>query len=181
MARALVRTGCPAEGTAAAGRQDTATRRSPRRLGLFAARHNASMTNQIRMVAFDGDDTLWRSQDFFDAAQVEFERIVGGYVELADARVSERLYAFEKAKLAWFGYGVKGMALSMIEAAVESYGQRVEAVAVQRRGGLVKDLPRHPVELREGLRHTGHDIAAAHEWVWLSPGGISHTSSRGRD
>src|SRR3546814_15623206 len=75
MARALVRTGCPAEGTAAAGRQDTATRRSPRRLGLFAARHNASMTNRIRMVAFAGYYTLWRSQDFFTDAKVEFERI----------------------------------------------------------------------------------------------------------
>src|SRR3546814_20121319 len=98
MARALVRTGCPAEGTAAAGRQDTATRRSPRRLGLFAARHNASMTNQIRIVAFDGDDTLWRSQDFFDAAPVEFERNVGGYVDLADARVYERLYRSEDGR-----------------------------------------------------------------------------------
>src|SRR3546814_17981803 len=112
MARALVRTGCPAEGTAAAGRQDTATRRSPRRLGLFAARHNASMTNQIRMVAFDGDDTLWRSQDFFDAAPVEFQRLVGGYVDLAYARVSERLYEFAKANMAGFAYGGKGLGRS---------------------------------------------------------------------
>src|SRR3546814_5788781 len=106
------------------------------------------------MVAFDGDDTLWRSQDFFDAAQVEFERIVGGYVDLADARVSERLYAFEKANLAWFGYGVKGMALSMIEAAVEITGQRVAAADVQRIVGLAKDLrsEEHTSELQSLMR-----------------------------
>src|SRR3546814_11198530 len=39
MARALVRTGCPAEGKAAPGRQDPATHRSPRgRLGLTPPR-----------------------------------------------------------------------------------------------------------------------------------------------
>ena len=27
------------------------------------------------MVGFDADDTLWRSQDYFDAAQAQFERI----------------------------------------------------------------------------------------------------------
>src|SRR3546814_14334429 len=103
------------------------------------------MTNQIRMVAFDGDDTLWRSQDFFDAAQVAFERIVGGYVDLADARVSERKYAFEKANLAWFGYGVQGMALSLIEAAVEMTGQRVAAAEVQCIVASATALLRHPV------------------------------------
>ena len=41
----------------------------------------------FELVGFDGDDTLWRSQDFYDAAQAEFERIVGRYVDLADARV----------------------------------------------------------------------------------------------
>ena len=31
----------------------------------------------IDLVGFDADDTLWRSQDYFDAAQAEFETIVG--------------------------------------------------------------------------------------------------------
>src|SRR3546814_7982643 len=128
------------------------------------------MSNQIRMVAFDGDDTLWRSQDFFDAAQLEFEQIVGRYVDLADARVSERLYAFEKANLAWFGYGVKGMALSMIEAAVEITGQRVAAADVQRIVGLATDLLRPQVVLLPGIRDAEADIAAPHVAVCAPKG-----------
>lgn len=73
----------------------------------------------IRLVGFDADDTLWRSEDYFDAAQAEFERIVGGYVDLGDSRAVDRLYAVEKGNIALFGYGVKGMALSMIEAAID--------------------------------------------------------------
>ena len=42
----------------------------------------------IRLVGFDGDDTLWRSQDFFDAAQLEFEGILAAYVDLGGAFTS---------------------------------------------------------------------------------------------
>ena len=54
------------------------------------------------MVGFDADDTLWRSQDFFDAAQLEFERILGRYIDLADARAHERLYEVESRNIAVF-------------------------------------------------------------------------------
>ena len=54
------------------------------------------------MIGFDGDDTLWRSQDFYDAAQAEFEQIVGRHVDLADARVHERLLAIESSNVRVF-------------------------------------------------------------------------------
>ncbi|GAB3316873.1 HAD family hydrolase [Luteimonas notoginsengisoli] len=139
------------------------------------------MDNGIRMVAFDGDDTLWRSQDYFDAAQLEFEQIVGRYIDLADARVAERLYAFEKANLAWFGYGVKGMALSMIEAAVEITGQRVGAADVQRIVGLAKELLRHPVELLPGIRDAVAAVAAKHDVVLITKGDLFHQEAKVRD
>jgi putative hydrolase of the HAD superfamily len=139
------------------------------------------MEDGIRMVAFDGDDTLWRSQDYFDAAQAEFEAIVGGYVDLADARVAERLYAFEKANLAWFGYGVKGMALSMIEAAVEITGERIAATDVHRIVQLAKDLLRHPVELLPGIGDAVAAIAARHEVVLITKGDLFHQEAKVRD
>ena len=86
----------------------------------------------IQLIGFDADDTLWRSQDYFDEAQLEFERIVGTYVDLRDARVQERLYEVEKRNIALFGYGVKGMVLSMIEAAVDITAQRIQARDVHR-------------------------------------------------
>src|SRR5688500_8004485 len=101
----------------------------------------------IALVGFDGDDTLWRSQDFYDEAQATFERMLRRYVDLGDARVQERLYAVEKGNIAFFGYGVKGMVLSMIEAAVELTGERIAAADVHRIVQMGKELLRHPVEL----------------------------------
>jgi|GEM_PF-1410245 len=145
---------------------------------VCVALHNGRMGNGIRMVAFDGDDTLWRSQDYFDDAQARFEQIVGAYVDLADARVAERLYAFEKANLAWFGYGVKGMALSMIEAAVEITGQRIGAADVQRIVGMAKELLRHPVELLPGIREAVAGIAARHDVVLITKGDLFHQEQK---
>ena len=114
----------------------------------------------IRLVGFDGDDTLWRSQDYYDDAQAEFERIVGRHVDLADARVHEHLYAVEKRNLALFGYGAKGMILSMLEAAFEITDGRIDAADQHRIVLLGKSLLQHPVELLPGIREAVAAIAA---------------------
>ena len=104
----------------------------------------------IALVGFDADDTLWKSEDYYRDAQAQFERIVGGYVDLAD--VGDRLYAVEKRNLALFGYGVKGMVLSMVEAAVEITDARISASDLHRVVGLGKTLLQHPVDVLDGVR-----------------------------
>ena len=133
------------------------------------------------MVGFDADDTLWRSQDFFDAAQLEFERILGRYIDLADARAHERLYEVESRNIAVFGYGVKGMVLSMIEAAVELTDARIAATDLHRIVGLGKDLLRHPVELLPGVREAVEAIAADFEVVLITKGDLFHQEAKVRD
>ncbi len=107
------------------------------------------MTRDLHMIGFDADDTLWRSEDYFRDAQSEFERIVGTYVDLDDAH--DRLYAVEKRNIALFGYGAKGMTLSMIEAAVEITESRISAHDVHRIVELGKAVLQHPVELLPGI------------------------------
>ena len=142
---------------------------------------DASAGQGIALVGFDGDDTLWRSQDFYDAAQADFERILGRYVDLGDVRVQERLYAVEKGNIALFGYGVKGMVLSMIEAAVELTGERIDAADVHRIVQLGKSLLRHPVELLPGIREAVEAIAARHAVVLVTKGDLFHQEAKVRE
>ncbi|TWI01882.1 putative hydrolase of the HAD superfamily [Luteimonas cucumeris] len=144
------------------------------------AQAHAHDDNAIRLVGFDGDDTLWRSQDYFDAAQVEFEGIVGGYADLGDVRVHEHLYQVEKRNLALFGYGVKGMALSMIEAALQITGQRMSGADVQRIVALAKSLLQHPVELLPGIREAVERIAAERDVVLITKGDLFHQEAKVR-
>lgn len=132
------------------------------------------------MVGFDADDTLWRSQDYFDAAQREFERIVAGYVDLEDAHVRARLYEYETGNLALFGYGAKGMALSMIEAAVELTGQRISAADLHRVVGLGKEILQHPVELLPGIPDAVESIARDHPVVLITKGDLFHQEAKVR-
>jgi putative hydrolase of the HAD superfamily len=132
----------------------------------------------IRLVGFDGDDTLWRSQDFFDAAQREFEGILATYVDMGDSR--DHLYAVESRNLALFGYGVKGMALSMIEAAIEITDARITARDLQRIIGMGKQLLQHPVELLPGIRDAVARIAEDFEVVLITKGDLFHQEAKVR-
>ena len=128
----------------------------------------------IQMIGFDGDDTLWRSQDFFDDAQAEFEAIVARYIDLDAVGVRSRLLATETANLALFGYGVKGMVLSMVEAAIELTAGKVDTRDIQRIVALGKELLAHPVELLPGIDEAVRRVAQTHRVVLITKGDLFH-------
>jgi len=138
-----------------------------------------SSNSAIRLVGFDGDDTLWRSEDYYRAAQAGFERIVGDYIALDD--LHHRLYAVEKRNLALFGYGAKGMTLSMLEAAIAVTEARISASDLQRIVELGKTLLQHPVELMPGIRDAVAEISREHEVVLITKGDLFHQEAKVRD
>ena len=139
---------------------------------------NARM-GKIRMVGFDADDTLWKSEDYYREAEAGFREIVGRHVDLDD--VGARLYTVEKRNLALFGYGVKGMALSMVEAAIEITEGRIPGRDIHRIVVLAKDLLRHPVELLPGIREAVEAIASRHDIVLITKGDLLHQEAKVRE
>ncbi|MEN9311829.1 MAG: hypothetical protein RLY77_1954 [Pseudomonadota bacterium] len=133
----------------------------------------------IALVGFDADDTLWRSQDYFDEAQAHFEEIIAHYVDLADA--GKRLYAYEARNIAFFGYGVKGMALSMIEAAIDITGASIRAADIGRIISLAKELLQHPVELLPGVREAVQAVATDSPVVLITKGDLFHQEAKVRE
>src|SRR5690606_22958350 len=134
----------------------------------------------IAMVGFDADDTLWRSQDYFDDAQLEFEAIVARYIDLEDKRVRQRLYEVEGGNIGVFGYGVKGMALSMGEAAVELTDSEIRAGDIGRIIDRAKRLLRHPVELLPGVREAVEEIGSRYPLVLITKGDLFHQEAKVR-
>ena len=133
----------------------------------------------IRLVGFDGDDTLWKSEDYYRDAQAEFERMLARYVDLDD--VYARLYAVEKRNLSLFGYGVKGMVLSMLEAAFDITAGAIRSEDMHRIVQLGKDLLQHPVEQLAGIREAVAAIAAEHDVVLITKGDLFHQEAKVRD
>ena len=137
------------------------------------------MARDLRLIGFDADDTLWRSEDYYRDAQAQFERIVGGYVDLDD--VHDRLYAVEKQNLALFGYGAKGMTLSMVEAAIAITGARISATDLHRIVELGKAVLQHPVELLPGIRDAVEAIARERPVVLITKGDLFHQEAKVRE
>ena len=140
---------------------------------------DTTQPNAIALVGFDADDTLWRSQDYFDAAQLEFERIISAYVDLSD--ISRQLYEYEARNIAIFGYGVKGMVLSMVEAAVTITDARITSTDIHRIVQLGKELLQHPVEVLPGVRQAVEVIARDFPVVLITKGDLFHQEAKVRD
>ena len=128
----------------------------------------------IEWIGFDGDDTLWKSEDYYRAAESEFESIIGQYIDLTDARSLQHLLEVERRNLKVFGYGVKGMTLSMIESAVQLTGERISARDIHRVIEIGRSTLQHPVELIDGIAEAVQAIAARHEIVLITKGDLFH-------
>ena len=136
------------------------------------------MAQAIEWVGFDGDDTLWKSEDYYRAAELEFENIIGQYIDLTDARSLEHLLEVERRNLHVFGYGAKGMTLSMIESAVQLTGERISARDIHRVIEIGRATLQHPVELIDGIRGAVESIASGHEIVLITKGDLFHQESK---
>jgi putative hydrolase of the HAD superfamily len=129
-------------------------------------------------VGFDGDDTLWHSEGYYQAVHAEFERVLGGYVNLGDARVHEQLLATERRNLRLFGYGAKGMTLSMLESAIAITGERIAAADLHRLLELGKSVLDHPVELLPGIRAAVEAVAVHSRVVLVTKGDLFHQEAK---
>jgi putative hydrolase of the HAD superfamily len=132
----------------------------------------------IELVGFDGDDTLWHSEGYYQAVHAEFERVLGKYLDLADARVHERLLATEQANLSLFGYGAKGMTLSLLETAIALTEERISVADLHALLQLGKDILRHPVELLPGIREAVAEVARDCRVVLVTKGDLFHQEAK---
>ena len=132
----------------------------------------------IELVGFDADDTLWHSEIYYRAAHDEFERILSPYLDLRDQQLHAQLLATERVNIQLFGYGAKGMTLSMLETAIAMTNERISAVDLGRILALCKDVLAHPVELLPGIREAVEAIATRHRIVLITKGDLFHQQAK---
>src|SRR4029450_7731983 len=97
---------------------------------------------------------------------------------IAPAVVDERLLATERRNLRYFGYGVKGFVLSMIETAIEVSDGRVAAAEVAAILDAGKAMLDPPVERPDGAREGLEAVAAQHRLVLVTKGDLFDQESK---
>ncbi|MFI5282324.1 MAG: HAD family hydrolase [Candidatus Dormibacterales bacterium] len=103
----------------------------------------------IRVVGFDGDDTLWHNETRFHVTQGALRDLLRSHVPEAD--VDGHLFEVEMRNLRLYGYGVKAFTLSMLETAIGVTGGRIPASDLEVILGWGKQMLRAPTELLDGV------------------------------
>lgn len=103
----------------------------------------------LKVIAFDADDTLWVNEPFFHETEQKFCVLLEDY--LPAHTVAQELYKTELKNLALYGYGVKGFMLSMIETLNRITEGTAQLKFVQQVIDLGHELLHQPVILLEGV------------------------------
>ena len=77
----------------------------------------------IRVIAFDADDTLWDCQSHFESVEQHLYRLIAPYC----ADPAAELFATESGNLADLGYGCKAFTISIVETALRVGGDHLSA------------------------------------------------------
>lgn len=130
----------------------------------------------ITTIAFDADDTLWHNENLYSLTQERFKRLLAPFQDAAT--IDQRLYATEMRNLAFFGYGVKGFTLSMIETAIEMTDGRIGAYEIRQIIDFARDMLRAPVELLPGVRETIASLSASYRLMIITKGDLFDQESK---
>src|SRR5256884_3529534 len=130
----------------------------------------------VRVVGFDGDDTLWHSETRFHVTQSEFRDLLKRHVH--DAAIDTRLAEMEMKNLSIYGYGVKSFTLSMIETAIELTEARIPTADVETILGWGKRMLMEPTALLDGVEETLRALAGRYDLLLITKGDLFDQESK---
>lgn len=131
----------------------------------------------ITTVGLDADDTLWHSEGDFEVSQTMFRELVAPFAD-PGIDLDQRLIETERRNLEYFGFGVKGFVISMIETAIEVTDGRVTAREIHALIERGKAMIDHPVELLEGVADTVFELSHQYRLVLVTKGDLMHQEQK---
>ena len=109
------------------------------------------MSNK-QIIGFDADDTLWENEIFFHRAHMKFIEL---HPHIKDPE--EVIFQIEKENIKYYGYGIKGFILSLIEASVRFSNNKTDFQNIDKIIKIGKDMLAQTIQLlpevEETLRH----------------------------
>jgi len=106
----------------------------------------------VKIIAFDADDTLWINETYFRNSELELSKILDEYGD--EEFIIKELFATEMQNISYYGFGIKGFTISMIETAIRVSEGKLDAKKIQQIINLSKNMIEKPVELLEGVKET---------------------------
>lgn len=124
----------------------------------------------IKVIAFDADDTLWVNEPFFREAEEKFSNLLEDF--LPHHSIQKELYKTEIANLDLYGYGVKSFILSMVETIGNVTNNTADINLVNKSIELGRELLKKPIELLEGVEQVLLDLNGSYRLVMATKGDL---------
>jgi putative hydrolase of the HAD superfamily len=105
----------------------------------------------LKVIAFDADDTLWVNEPYFQATEERFCSLLENFSP--QHTISKELFKVEVDNLPLYGYGIKGYILSMIEAALNISEKSISVDVVETILQYGKDMLNQPIEILNDVEH----------------------------
>jgi putative hydrolase of the HAD superfamily len=124
----------------------------------------------IKVIAFDADDTLWVNEPYFLETEKKFCELLEDY--LPQHSVSQELFRTEMQNLSLYGYGIKGFMLSMVETAIRVSDKTVNVGVIEKAIAFGKELLEKPIEMLDGVEDVLRSLGGKYKLVVATKGDL---------
>ena len=124
----------------------------------------------IKVIAFDADDTLWVNEPYFRKAEQDFCELLQDFMPAATC--NKFLFEIEMQNLPTYGYGIKPFALSLIEAAIKISENKIPIETISKLIDIAKEMLNMPIELIDGIEETLQQLSKKYKLVMATKGDL---------
>ena len=135
-----------------------------------------SAYQQIRVVAFDADDTLWHNETRFRKAEQCFKDLLKGHA--SGSVIDSVLYRQEIKNIKSFGYGAKTFTLSMVEAAIELSERSVTASQVEEIIAIGNGIIEEPLIVFDEIHDLLEQFARHYDLMMITKGDLMEQENK---
>lgn len=126
--------------------------------------------NNLKVIAFDADDTLWVNEPYFREVEDRFCALLEDYLPMHSS--AKELFKVEMQNLELYGYGIKAFMLSMIETISVITESKGSLKLVEETIKLGKEMLEKPIELLEGVEDTLKALKGKYRLVVATKGDL---------
>ena len=129
-----------------------------------------SRIKDIKILAFDADDTLWENETFFREVEEKFGELMEDF--LPRHTTARELLRTEIENIGLYGYGIKAFILSMIETAMRISDNTIPVHAIEKIIDLGRDMLGKPVVLLPGVENVLKTFQGKYRLVMATKGDL---------
>jgi len=124
----------------------------------------------IKVIAFDADDTLWENEPYFEEIEKKFCVLMEDF--LSHQSISQEVFRIQIGNLPLYGYGIKAYILSLIETAIEISGKNLPIEIIEKILQYGKELLSKPIVLIDGIEETLKQLHEKYKLIVVTKGDL---------